>query len=295
MLHISSCKNAQWIVHTDTFCGYQKELGVFALASVVNELAARGVEAYHIEAKIILPQHMFKSRLNGMKKHMEQAAKALAAESLSIEATQGAEAAIPMVTITAAGAAEESGLLADAALTTRAGMDVVLTKWVGLDGMLRITAEKEEALASRFTPAFLQQIQSYKPQIYALEESRIAKAMGVSVIRQVGEGGILAALHYLAQETRLGLSVEMKKMSIKQETIEVCEYFRLNPYQLTSTGCMLMVTDKGEELAGALTKAGIHSSVIGQLTQSNDKIISNGEEIRYIDRPAPDELRKIFV
>ena len=88
---------------------------------------------------------------------------------------------------------------------------------------------------------------------------------------------------------------DMKKLSIKQETIEVCEHFRLNPYQLTSVGCMLMVTDKGEELADALTKEGIKASVIGRLTESNDKIISNGEEIRYVDRPAPDELKKIFL
>lgn len=295
MLRVNSCEHAQWIAHTDTFYGYQKDLGVFAVASVLNELAAKGVETYHIEAKVLLPKHMFKSRLNGMKKNLELVAKDLAVETLSIEGIQGAEAAIPMVVITAAGAAAEGNLLAEPALTARAGMDIVLTKWVGLDGMLRITEEKEEALTARFTPAFLQQIKSYKPQIYALKESAIAKAMGVSVIRQVGEGGILAALHYLAQETRLGLSVEMKKISIKQETIEVCEHFRLNPYQLTSTGCMLMVTDRGEELAGALAREGIQASVIGQLTQSNDKIILNGEEIRYIDRPAPDELRKIFL
>ena len=76
--------------------------------------------------------------------------------------------------------------------------------------------------------------------------------------------------------------------------IEVCEHFRLNPYQLTSIGSMLMVTDKGEELADALMKEGIKASVIGRLAEGNDKIICNGEEIRYVDRPAPDEIKKIF-
>jgi hydrogenase expression/formation protein HypE len=86
----------------------------------------------------------------------------------------------------------------------------------------------------------------------------------------------------------------MKKLSIRQETIEVCEHFRLNPYQLTSIGSMIMVTDKGEELADALMKEGIKASVIGRLAEGNDKVICNGEEIRYIDRPAPDEIKKIF-
>lgn len=294
MIHVSSTTKEQWVMNTETFYGYQKDLGVFAMASSVNHLASRGVESCAIEAKILLPAHMFKSRINAMRKNMEAAAKGLAIEALHIEGTMGPEAAIPMVVITAAGAAAESALLAEATQTARAGMDIVLTKWVGLDGMLRVTAEKEDALAERFTPVFLNQIKSYTPQIFALREIAIAKAMGVSVIRQVTEGGILASLHYLAQETGLGLSVDMKKLSIKQETIEVCEHFRLNPYQLTSVGCMLMVTDKGEELADALMKEGIKASVIGRLAEGNDKIICNGEEIRYVDRPAPDEIKKIF-
>lgn len=294
MIHVSSHTNEQWVMNTETFYGYQKDLGVFAMASSVNHLASKGVESCVIEAKIILPAHMFKSRINAMKKNMEQAAKGLAIEALHIEGTIGPEAAIPMVVITAAGAAAESALLAEATQTARAGMDIVLTKWVGLDGMLRVTAEKEAELANRFTPAFLNQIKSCTPQIFALREIAIAKAKGVSVIRQITEGGILASLHYLAQETGLGLSVDMKKISIKQETIEVCEHFRLNPYQLTSVGCMLMVTDKGEELADALIKEGIKASVIGRLAEGNDKIINNGEEIRYVDRPAPDEIKKIF-
>lgn len=294
MLCVSSNNKGYWIMNTETFCGYQKDLGVFAMASCVNELAAKGVESCVMNAKIILPEHMFKSRINAMRKNMENAAKGLAIDSLCIEGTMGPEAAIPMIVMSAAGAAAKSALLAEATQAARAGMDIVLTKWVGLEGMLRVTAEKEEELAKRFTPAFINQIKAYAPQIFALREIAIAKAMGVSVIRQVKEGGILASLHYLAQETGLGLSVDIKKLSIKQETIEVCEHFRLNPYQLTSAGCMLMITDKGEELADALMKEGIKASVVGHLAEGNDKIITNGEEIRYVDRPAPDELKKIF-
>lgn len=49
----------------------------------------------------------------------------------------------------------------------------------------------------------------------------------------------------------------MKKISILQETIEVCEHFRLNPYQMISTGSFLAVTDNGEVLADALNNQGL--------------------------------------
>lgn len=86
----------------------------------------------------------------------------------------------------------------------------------------------------------------------------------------------------------------MKKISILQETIEVCEHFRLNPYQMISTGSFLAVTDNGEVLADALNNQGITAAVIGHTTDNNDKILRNGEEMRYIDRPAPDEILKLY-
>ena len=86
----------------------------------------------------------------------------------------------------------------------------------------------------------------------------------------------------------------MKAFSILQETVEVCEYFRLNPYQLSSVGSFLMVSEDAEGLAEQILAAGGKAKVIGALTDSHDKLIHNGEEIRYLDRPAPDELWKIY-
>lgn len=34
--------------------------------------------------------------------------------------------------------------------------------------------------------------------------------------------------------------------------------------------------------------------MIGQTTDGNDRIIQNGEEIRYLDLPKPDQIRKIL-
>ena len=179
--------------------------------------------------------------------------------------------------------------------TMRAGQDIVLTKWIGLEGTLRILdAKKEENLEKRFfRNLFLHQVEEFRETIFAEREIRVAKAGGVSVMRQVGEGGIFAALYRLAKEADTGLVVDLKAMPVRQETIEICEYYKLNPYQLASTGNILMICDDGEALADALRKEETEVAVIGRLTDNNDKIIQNGEDIRYIDRPAPDELMKI--
>ena len=97
-----------------------------------------------------------------------------------------------------------------------------------------------------------------------------------------------------AEGAGIGLSVEMKKMTVRQETIEVCEVFHLNPYQLTSTGAVLMVTPKGEELKERLKREGIPAEIIGHTTEGNERIIWGGGEKRFLDRPAPDELARIY-
>ena len=178
--------------------------------------------------------------------------------------------------------------------TARACKDIVFVGYAGMDGMLRITEEKEQELKTRFAPVFLKQVLSYEQHIFRFERNRSRKSRGAFVVRQVADGGILAALWNLALELEQGLDLDMKKISILQETIEVCEHFRLNPYQMISTGSFLAVTDNGEVLADALNNQGITAAVIGHTTDNNDKILRNGEEMRYIDRPAPDEILKLY-
>lgn len=55
-----------------------------------------------------------------------------------------------------------------------------------------------------------------------------------------------------------------------------------------------MLAEHGGEAAEALWRKGIAAAVIGRLDGGNDKVIRNGEDMRYIDRPAPDELMKVF-
>ena len=282
------------IAKTNTVYGNDKDIGIYALACAVNDLAAQGAVSFRVSAQISLPLHTPKTRVNAMRNHMKRAIQSLCLpiQEFHVDGGESPAVRIPVVTVAATGTVPKNVIPVQADI--RAGQDIVLTKWVGLEGMLRVMFEKEAELERRFAPIFINQIKSCKNEIFALSEIDVAKAIGVSAIRQITDGGIFAALWYLALEAKCGLWLDIKKMSIKQETIEVCEYYRLNPYQLTSAGSMLMVTDHGEVLADTLNKQGIQASVIGQMTDDRDKIIHNGEEIRYIDRPAPDELMKIF-
>ena len=288
-----------FLTHTGVYYGGMRDGAAYGLLIEVNELATQGVHAGSAEIRIEIPADMDKSRMHSIRNHIAKAMEKLETEDFQLEelhiaGEKCAALRVPQIVITAAGETDQKERIADALLTARAGQDIVYAGWAGLEGMLRIIGEKEAELRERFTPAFIGQMKAYDSELCGLSKIAVADAMGVSVIRQVSRGGILASLWDLAKDTELGLNLDLKKIAVRQETIEVCEHFRLNPYQLASGGSFLMLTENGEALADALNQKGIQAAVIGQLTDSNDKIIHNGEDMRYIDRPAPDELMKVF-
>ena len=277
---------------TATVYGQSKYIGIHALASAANSLAAAGASHLSVGVQIALPPYAYKSKIHTIEKMIKSTCHERKIELLEVKGTRNPAIHFPMVTVT--GIAEAAGDELRSRSALEPGGEIVLTKWAGMDGMLQIVQERELELKERFAPAFLNQILSYRENLFAQREIGIARAQGASAIYQIAEGGILAALWNLAKEASSGISVDMKQISILQETIEVCEHYRLNPYQLASAGSLLIVTDDGEALAEALNHSHIQASVIGSLTDNNDKVIHNGEDVRYIDRPAPDEILKLF-
>lgn len=283
-------ENHRIITTTKTAYGQSKEMGMYALAAAMNELQAAGAEQLCAEIEITIPMYAFKSRMHTMEKIMKQLCKEKKIELADIRSEKSSIVNQTMVRVTAMGVAK-----VEAKETPQyEGQTIVMTKWAGMEGMLRIATEQEASLRERFSTGFMKQILSYKEAVFSEKEIALAREAGVSIIRQVTEGGILAALWNLAKETGAGLEADLRQLPVLQETIEVCEHFRLNPYQLTSAGTLLLVTEDGENLVEMLKEHDIPARIVGKLTDNNDKILQNGEEVRYIDRPAPDELMKIF-
>ena len=75
--------------------------------------------------------------------------------------------------------------------------------------------------------------------------------------------------------------------------MEVCEFFDINPYELISSGSMLMAASDGNGLVRALRAADIPAVCVGKVTAGNDRVIVSGEERRFLEPPKADELYKV--
>ncbi len=285
-------EDMQLLATSAVLYGDEKDLGVFALAQVVNDLATRGAKAVGASVHIMLPPYAYESRLKAMVEYVEQAGSAHNVQIMCAKAEVSPVISKAIVYMNGVGVLKKGELL-----QSRMGkpdQDIVLLKWIGLEGTFRIMREKEEALSKRFVPTFLNQIRSLETQLFSEKELAIAKDFGVSAMHQITGGGILAALWEIAESSNVGMEVDLKKMTIRQETVEVCEFCHMNPYQLTSAGSVLIFTDRGQELVERLAEEGAKAVVLGRTTVDTARVILGGEEKRYLDRPAPDELLKIY-
>lgn len=91
----------------------------------------------------------------------------------------------------------------------------------------------------------------------------------------------------------LGLEIDLKKLPIRQETVEICNLLDLNPYELISGGCLLIAAENGADLVRRLEEENIPATVVGRTTGGKDRIIRNGEEKRFLEPAKPDELYQI--
>ena len=126
------------------------------------------------------------------------------------------------------------------------------------------------------------------------EEMAIALKAGISQAHDLSNGGVFAGLWEMAQKAGCGLKVDLKKIPLRQETVEICEFFEINPYQLLSGGALLFATDSGERLVADLEEHGIPAAIVGTLEDSNDKIIVNLDETRFLELPQADEIHKVL-
>lgn len=172
--------------------------------------------------------------------------------------------------------------------------DLVITKWIGLSAACILAENKEAELLEVFPPALIRAAKEFEQYLSVDTEREVADEFGAFTVCELGEGGIFAALWKLAQEGKTGVTVNLREIPIRQETVEICEYFDVNPYQISSKGSLLIVSEDGNELVSELDSRGIPAAVAGRTTKGKDKILKNGSELRYLNRPEFGEMEKVF-
>ena len=281
-----------FVTSTDPITGTSHDIGALAVHVTANDIASSGAEVIGIMLSVLLPEG---TEENELKTIMQQAEEVCA--RLNIQTVGGHTEVTPVVNQTVITATGIGKVKKDRLVTTssaRPGDDVVVTKWIGLEGTSIIVNEKEEQLKKRFSSSFIETAKGFSGYLSVVEDARLAVSAGVSAMHDITEGGIFGALWEVAEASGCGLDISLCDIPVRQETVEICEEFRINPYMLISSGSMLITAPNGSDVVRCLKSSGINAAVIGKVTKGNDRIIVNGDEKRFLEPPGPDELYKIY-
>ena len=281
-----------FVISTDPITGTAKDVGKRAVHITANDIASSGAEPIGIMLSLLLPEWVTEREMKEIMGQVEDACHVLNIQIMGghTEVTKAVNQ--PVMTVTGVGKIDQGSLLSTR--VSKPGQYIILSKWIGLEGTSIIAKEKEKELLNRFPKHMIERAKEFDQYLSIIPEAKIGVEMKVSSMYDVTDGGIFGALWEMAEASEVGLEIDLKEIPVKQETIEICEYFLLNPYCLISSGSLLMAGDNGYEVVRELKKAGIHGAVIGKAVKGRDRVVINDNERRYLEPPKSDELYKVM-
>lgn len=258
------------------------------LTAIVNNVAAAGGEPVGVVVSAILPDKILESVVQRLSGEIERVCQRLNLQIAGGNTTISKTVNKPILNFTILGKKEKEKHVAFHEY--KAGQDILVTKWIGLAGTSILAKKEQKKLEERLPLYIVENGILFHQDISVLPESRIAMEVGVSGMHDVSRGGIFSALWELAEKGNIGIEIDLKKLPVRQETIEICEVLGANPYELYGAGALIIVTDKGNQLLHELEKQQIPAAIVGKITEDNGKVVLNGEEVRFLDRPKHDAM-----
>lgn len=288
---LSPGEDEVYVFSTDPITAAEKNTGALAVLITANDLASAGAEPVGLLLTVLLPKGSTDEVLLAL---MEEVTAECAARNIQIVGghTEVTDVVTkPLLSVTGIGKCRR-----DRVITTGGAepdMDLIVTKAMALEGTSIIASEHREELLTRLPADLVDRAAAFLSEISVVEDGLTAAAAGAAAMHDVTEGGIYGALWEMAEASGVGIDCRLEKIPIRQETVEICEFYGIDPYRLISSGSMLIAAKDGNGVVAALKKKGIAASCIGRTTAGKDRIIRYGENTRFLTPPDIDELHRV--
>lgn len=172
------------------------------------------------------------------------------------------------------------------------GKELVMVGTAALEGTIMLENAGRTILEQRFSRRFLERVRSLSSKIELENKLEVIKTRKDIGIYYIGRTGVFGALWEIASITKKGFLVERKEIPIYQETIELCEFFDVNPYMLRSGSAWILALNQGRTFVEKCKSCGIEAAIIGTMESNADKLVCNGEDCCYLTMPTAVKLRQ---
>lgn len=257
----------------------------FYLQKTCNALYEKGGTPTGIQLIVHVPEK-YEERILGKKiQNINDAAKAFGIPIVQCRVYKG-ETKELLIHITVIGTTKNNLCTGN----VKPGMKLVMAGAAGIGGSVILNELYREKLAEKFTSAFLRECDEFKNMLSVKTAARIALSADVCYMHDISDGGVFGAVWEVGSATNKGVYVDVKKIPIWQQTIEMAEVFDINPYMMEGTGAIIIVCENGKDVVKSLLEQNIPAEIIGEITGNQDRVIINGDETRFLEPPHGDAL-----
>lgn len=281
------------VMSTDPITGAANEVGKLAVHINCNDIASNGVEPLGLMVTILAPEGTTENEIDGIMKQISNEAEKLNVEIIGghTEITTAVNKIV--ISATAIGRQIKSNLIKNSG--ARPGDKIIMTKTAGLEGTGIIAYDLEHKLSSTLSREIIQKAKMMVDDISVVKEGVIAGKIGVTSMHDVTEGGVLGAIWEICESSKVGCRIYKDKIAIDEVTRKICDYLKIDPLKLISSGTMIITVNpiKEKNLLSKLNESNIRASVIGEIT-GDKKLLFDGNKAMEISPPESDELYKVI-
>lgn len=279
------------VISTDPITGTENQIGTIAVNVSLNDIASSGAEPIGLMVTMLIPPDATTSNVENV---IEQLARSASKANVDIigghtEVTDAVNRFV--INITAIGKTFNRTMIKTSG--AKPGDDLILTKFAGLEGTSIIAFDHEKELMGILGKEIVDNAKKLINDISVINEGMIAAKHGAHAMHDVTEGGVMGAIWEMCQASGCGAKVFKNEVPVLKETKLICEYFKIDPLKLISSGCMLIAAENGLNLIEELNNEGINAVIIGKITENKSIVLSTGLQDIMIPPPESDELYKV--
>lgn len=163
----------------------------------------------------------------------------------------------------------------------RSGDDIILTKGIAIETTAVLTRAFPRTIRKMLGTRLFDKAWRYLHKVSTVKDALTAASVGlhgdgVTAMHDATEGGVKAAVLELATASALGAEVDVSGISISEESLEICKFFRIDPLTSLSEGTLIIASrpHKTSKVLSELRSHGIPSQVIGRLTSKSHAVFA---------------------
>lgn len=279
----------------------------YAYWKALNKLESGGAVPQAVMANLLLPVRGSEERVRNMVQNLSALCEAYEISYIGGHTELLEDLRSPVITVIAYGYRAAAENYPDIQ-KVRPGQSILMVGTIALEATSMLLADYWDKLNTRYASGYLNTAKEISRDLSLHSVYQFLNAQNgqrfdegkepcpeVTYIHDLSTGGVFAGLWELGEGAGCGIEAFLKSIPIRQETVEVCDFFDVNPYMAFSGGSALLVTPQGEKMADFLEKHGFSVIMIGHTTDRNDRIVMHENDIRYLTPSKGDDIYKMYL